>query len=73
MEFILNNLKGDALDNDNCIFDEWLRKNVLSIGRSYVLKPMIAYQRPGKSDIWHGQTDYTGAHTAGNEWLKLNT
>lgn len=74
VEFILNNFDSNRLDADNCIFDEWLRKNVLPIGRSYVMKPMIAYQRPGISDIWGGQqTDYTGAHTRGNEWLKLNT
>lgn len=74
VEFILNNLKPDVLDCDNCIFDEWLRKNILSQGRSYVMRPMIAYQRPGISNIWGDvHTDYTGAHTKGNEWLKLNT
>lgn len=74
VEFILNNLRPDVLDAENCIFDEWLRKNVLPIGRSYVMRPMIAYQRPGISDIWGGQqTNYTGVHAKGNEWLKLNT
>jgi hypothetical protein len=55
------------------IFDEWLRLNVLNQGHSYLFNPMVAYQRPSVSNIW-GDThmDYTGAHTAGNEWLKRN-
>lgn len=52
------------------IFDEWLRVNVLSQGKSYVLSPMVAYQRPDTSDIWGGPQDYTSCHKRGNEYLK---
>lgn len=72
VRFILDNLRTDVLDENNMIFDEWLRTNVLSKGQSYLMKPMIAYQRPRHSEIWNVQADYTGAHKQGNEWLKQN-
>lgn len=72
VDFILNNLRTDILDGDNNIFDDWLRRKLLSKGRSYLLNPMIAYQRPRKSEIWNCHADYTGAHIRGNEWLKKN-
>lgn len=72
VQFILDNLRTDVLDGNNMIFDEWLRQNVLPMGRSYILNPMIAYQRPRKSEIWNCHADYTGAHSQGNEWLKRN-
>lgn len=71
VELILKGLDPNYLDGENNIFDDWLRRNVLSLGRSYVLKPMIAYQRPDISDIWGGIfTDYTGCHKQGNDWMK---
>lgn len=72
VKFILENFKyvTDEYKTEGCmIFDEWLRTNVLPLGRSYVLKPMIAYQRPRKSEIWDCMTDYTGCHKQGNEYL----
>lgn len=72
VQFILDNLRTDVLDADNNIFDDWLRRKVLPMGRSYILNPMIAYQRPRKSEIWNTHADYTGAHIQGNEWLKRN-
>lgn len=73
VKYILDNLRTDVLDADNMIFDEWLRTHVLNQGRSYVMNPMIAYQRPRNSEIWGGVfADYTGAHKQGNEWLKKN-
>ena len=73
VSYILANLNPNVLDGNNMIFDEWLRKNVLSQGRSYVTRPMVAYQRPSFSDLWNRDTDYTGCHYAGNKWLKQNT
>lgn len=73
VKFILENFKyvTDEYKTEGCmIFDEWLRLNVLNQGRSYLMKPMIAYQRPRKSEIWNCHADYTGAHLQGNEWLK---
>jgi len=75
VKFILDNFKfvTDEYKREGCqIFDEWLRVNVLNQGRSYVLNPMLCYQRPRKSEIWNCDSDYTGAHKQGNEWLKNN-
>lgn len=75
VDFILENFKyvTDEYKTEGCqIFDEWLRTNVLVKERSYVLNPMIAYQRPRYSEIWNCQTDYTGCHKQGNDWLKRN-
>jgi hypothetical protein len=75
VQFILDNFPyhTDEYEREGLIiFDEWLRTNVLSQGRSYLINPMIAYQRPSKSDIWNCESDYTGAHRQGNEWLKRN-
>lgn len=75
VKYIIENFKyvTDEYEKEGLmIFDEWLRTNVLTMGRSYVLKPMIAYQRPDFSNIWNVAADYTGAHKQGNEWLKRN-
>ena len=75
VKFILENFKfvTDEYKTEGCqIFDEWLRVNVLPLGNSYLMKPMIAYQRPRHSAIWNVETDYVGAHKQGNEWLKKN-
>lgn len=74
VRYILDNFKyvTDEYKTEGCIiFDEWLRLNVLNQGRSYIMKPMIAYQRPRKSSIWGGDTiqDYTSCHIRGNEYL----
>lgn len=74
VKYIIDNFKyvTDEYKTEGCmIFDEWLRLNVLNQGRSYVMRPMIAYQRPRKSSIWGGETiqDYTSCHTRGNEYL----
>lgn len=72
VDFILANLDPNVLTDTNNIFDDWLRRNVLSQGRSYVHIPMIAYQRPCYSDIWRRETDYTSCHIDGNKWLQNN-
>jgi hypothetical protein len=69
VDFILANLDPNRLDEDNCIFDEWFRRKVLSQHRSCVTIPMIAYQRPSFSDIWNTQADYTQCHIDGNKYL----
>jgi hypothetical protein len=72
VDFILSNMRTDILDAENNIFDDWLRRNVLSQERSYLMTPMVAYQRPRVSAIWNCESDYTGAHLQGNDWLKRN-
>ena len=75
VKYILENFRyvTDEYKTEGCqIFDEWLRVNVLSMGRSYVMNPMICYQRPRWSEIWNRDSDYTGCHSQGNDWLKKN-
>lgn len=75
VKFILENFPyvTDDYKTEGCIiFDEWLRNNVLSQGKSYLLNPMIAYQRPRHSAIWNVESNYTGAHKQGNQYLKEN-
>lgn len=75
VKFIIDNFPfvTDQYKTEGClIFDEWLRLNVLNQGRSYVMKPMIAYQRPRHSEIWNRFGDYTYCHIEGNKWLKRN-
>lgn len=52
------------------ILDEWLRTNIYQMNNSYVMRPMVAYQRPDTSDIWGGvHTDYTSCFERGNKYL----
>lgn len=70
VKFILDNMNPNVINEDQHIFDDWLRTTVLPMGRSYVMKPMIAYQRPRFSAIWQRDSDYTGCFKQGNEYLK---
>lgn len=73
VEYILNHFPfyTDDYKTEGCeIFDDWLRRHVLSDGNSYLINPMIAWQRPRHSDIWNRHADYSGAHLQGNEYLK---
>lgn len=73
VQFILDHLDPTVLNEDNNIFDDWLRRKVLSQGRSYLHTPMIAYQRQSVSNIWGDRhSDYTACHIDGNKWLKRN-
>lgn len=67
--YILSNFRDDILTAENPIFDEWVRMNILPLGRSYVMKPMIAYQRDSFSDIWQHQAQYKHYHIEGNKYL----
>jgi len=41
------------------MFDDWLKTNIHSKGNTYIIKPMIAWQKPHQSDLWNGYVDYT--------------
>ena len=41
------------------MFDDWLKTNIHSRGNTYIIKPMIAWQKPHQSDLWNGYVDYT--------------
>jgi hypothetical protein len=49
------------------MFDEWLSSDFIGYRNTFLANPMIAYQRPGKSDLWGCATDYTGAFEKGNQ------
>lgn len=43
------------------VFDEWVRVHALPVRKCFVLRPMIAFQRPSESDIIGGYADYSEA------------
>jgi hypothetical protein len=45
--------------NTSIMFDDWLKTNIHSRGNTYIIKPMIAWQKPHQSDLWNGYVDYT--------------
>jgi GR25 family glycosyltransferase involved in LPS biosynthesis len=51
------------------IFDEWLRTNLYEDMECFVMRPMVAYQRPDRSDLWDCNSDYTGCFHQGNQYL----
>lgn len=53
------------------VYDEWLRVNAMPVRDVYLINPMIAYQRPGWSDISKTEVSY-GCHSEGNRWMKQN-
>lgn len=52
------------------MYDQWLNQQVLGSHRCFLVNPMVAFQRPGKSDLWGQETDYTGAFEWGNKFMK---
>ncbi len=52
------------------VFDEWVRVNALSVRKCFVLRPMIAFQRPSHSDITGDYADYTGAWRWAKKYLQ---
>lgn len=40
------------------MFDDWLKVNIHPRGKSFVIKPMMAWQRPSQSDLWNHFADY---------------
>jgi GR25 family glycosyltransferase involved in LPS biosynthesis len=49
------------------MFDNWLNESILPHHKCFLVNPMICWQRPGKSDLWGTETDYTGAFQEGNK------
>lgn len=49
------------------MYDNWLSVNILPHYNAFLVNPMVAFQRPGKSDLWGCQADYTGAFLEGNK------
>lgn len=49
------------------MYDQWLNANILPHYKCFLVNPMVAFQRPGKSDLWNCHADYTGAFEASNK------
>lgn len=60
-------------DPNTCgMYDEFVSSRMLEKMNAYLVNPMVAYQRPGVSDLWGGRaTDYTGAFEMGNKIMQL--
>ena len=52
------------------MYDNFLSEYMLPKLNAFLVSPMVAFQRPGKSDLWRGNTDYTGAFEAGNKIMQ---
>jgi len=53
------------------MYDQWLNEHILSNHQCFLVKPMVAWQRPGKSDLWGQETDYTGAFIHGDKIMSV--
>ena len=49
------------------MYDNWLNSEILPTSNAYLINPMVCWQRPGKSDLWGQETDYTGAFIHGDK------
>lgn len=56
----------------NCMYDAWLSNSILNNLNAFVMRPMIARQRPGFSDLWNNEADYTDCFVAGDKLLLSN-
>lgn len=54
----------------NGMYDEFLSSTMLPKLEAFIVSPMVAWQRPGKSDLWGGNADYTGAFEWGNKFMQ---
>ena len=53
------------------MFDNWLNSEILPVCKAYLINPMVCWQRPGKSDLWGQETDYTGAFIHGDKIMNV--
>lgn len=65
-KFAIDNFDPDTFP----VYDEWIRVNIMPRGRTFMLTPMICYQRPGWSDLWQRDVNYVDVHREGNKYLK---
>lgn len=68
-KFVIDNFNPDIITAENPVYDEWIRVNMMPRGRTFVVNPMICYQRPNFSNVWDRPVDYTDIHIDGNKFL----
>lgn len=66
LDFIEKNFNPD----DNHMYDDWLSREVLPKFNCFVVNPMVAWQRTGKSELWGRDTDYWPAYYEGNNKMQ---
>ena len=61
-----NNAKAlcEAYQDTTQMFDDWLKDNIHPRGKSYIVSPMIAWQKPHESPLWNHYADYTDIFNA---------
>lgn len=64
-EYLVQNYRPDTM------YDAWLSESVLGSHKAFIVNPMVAYQYPGKSDLWGNDTDYTGAFAEGDKIMSV--
>lgn len=52
------------------MFDNWMSENMLPSMKAFLINPMICWQRPGKSDLWNTEADYTGCFPWGDKFMQ---
>jgi hypothetical protein len=57
---IFNNPKAicEGYKDTSVMFDDWLKDNIHPRGNSYIISPMIAWQKPHQSTLWDFYADY---------------
>ncbi len=58
----------DAYDNEQ-MYDAFLDAKMLRNLNAYVCSPFLSYQRPGRSDLWETDVDYTDTFKASENYL----
>lgn len=58
------NLIGETYQDTNMMFDDWLCNTIHPLGNTYIISPMIAWQRPHQSSLWSHFADYTDIFNA---------
>jgi hypothetical protein len=58
------NLIGESYNDLNLMFDDWLSKTIHPMGNTYIVSPMIAWQKPHQSGLWSHYADYTDIFNA---------
>ena len=51
------------------MYDDWLSRVFIPNHKCYIVYPMVAVQRPVKSDLWNKHVDYTGCFEQGNRLM----
>ncbi len=70
-QWIVDHFDDTVVTAENPIYDEWLRVRVHKSMKSFIVNPQIAVQRPGFSDLWQNQADYTGCFYQGNNLMAV--